>query len=343
MGKVKSIWTAIAAALAMILLILDSKTAFRGAYDAIILCLTTVVPSLFPFLVLSGILTAVLGDKGFSLLRLLGKACRIPQGSEVVLLTGLIGGYPVGAQCISQSYRNGRLSRMDAERMLGFCSNAGPAFIFGMIAPYFQNPAIPWILWVIHIFSALSVGVILPGKATGSFIPRSRKHVTMSTAVTQAVKTMGTVCGWIVIFRVMIAFCERWFLWLMPIEWAVGLRGLAELSNGCVALGAVSSESMRFVLCSCLLAFGGICVWMQTVSVTEELGTGAYLPGKLLHTLISYLLSTAMATVLFPDERSVVSPIPLLLCCAAIPAIILSIKKVVAINKKMLYNDEKSQ
>ena len=62
---------------------------------------------------------------------------------------------------------------------------------------------------------------------------------------------------------------------------------MTELANGCYELELVGSSGLRFVLVSCLLAFGGLCVSMQTISVTGKLGIGLYFPGKVLQCCIS--------------------------------------------------------
>lgn len=328
MKENKSVLVGVGAALSMMVLILDSKTAITGAYEGIILCLVTVIPSLFPFLILSGAVTASLSGRKNILLKPLGWLCRIPAGSEALLLTGLIGGYPVGAQCVSEAYRNGHLSKTEADRMLGFCNNAGPAFIFGLTGTLFQSRLIPWLLWLIHIASALAVGAVLPGSDPRKFSEERNITVNRTTSIAQSVRTMGVICGWIVIFRVLIAFCQRWFLWLFPAEIAVLFQGILELSNGCVALTAVREESIRFILCSTMLAFGGVCVWMQTTSVTAGLSTAWYIPGKLLQAGISCGISSALSLLLFPGEQSTLSPI--LIClgsCLIISCGVFVIKK----------------
>jgi hypothetical protein len=42
------------------------------------------------------------------------------------------------------------------------------------------------------------------------------------------------------------------------------------------------------------LAFGGVCVLLQTASVTEGLSLGCYIKGKLIQTLFSLWLSSTM-------------------------------------------------
>lgn len=289
------------AAMAMAFLILDAKTALYGAQEGIQLCLQTVIPSLFPFLVLSVLLTSAGMGIGIPGLNFLGKLCRIPAGAESLLLIGLLGGYPVGAQSIFHAYRTGSLKITDACRMLGFCNNAGPAFIFGMTVNLFHSPAACFALWGTHILSALLVGMLLPGENDGECTLSAGSRVTVPQALERAVRTMALICGWVVIFRVLTAILERWLLWLLPGEVSVLLTGLLELSNGCCALISIESQALRFILCAVMLSFGGLCVAMQTVSAVGELGTGLYFPGKLLQTVISFLLACLVQLALFDD------------------------------------------
>ena len=92
---------AIASALGMLVLILDAKTALSGAAAGVELCIRTVIPSLFPFFFLSVMLTATLVGRALPPLRWLGRLLRLPEGAECIYITGLLGGYPVGAQNIA--------------------------------------------------------------------------------------------------------------------------------------------------------------------------------------------------------------------------------------------------
>ena len=321
----------IAAGMGILLLILDSRTAIHGAQIGIELCIYTVIPSLFPFIVLTGILTpAICGTKS-RILSPIGKLCGMPPGSEGIFLSGILGGYPTGAVSIHQAWKSGQLRSADARRMLAFCSNAGPAFIFGILGNKFSNAAILWLLWGIHIISAVLVAILIPNKTEQHGTIVSPPVPTLAQSVKNAVLSMGYICGWIVLFRVILAFCERWFLWLLPTSLQVILSGLLELANGCIELDAVSSMGTRFVLCSAMLAFGGACIVMQTASVTGKLGLGLYLPGKLLQMVISILLSYLAQLISFPAaERAEIHPllITLLLVLAVSIGLLLRKKKI---------------
>lgn len=290
----KGIWTGIFASVGMMVLILDGQTALEGAQTGIELCLKTVVPSLFPFFFLSLLLTGALSGESFPLLRPLGRLLGIPQGAESVLISGFLGGYPAGAQAVAALHEAGRLRTRDAQRMLAFCNNAGPAFLFGMVSSMFSHPAAAWFLWGIHILSAMAVALILPAQQSGSVQPISRKVLSLSGTLQTSLKITGTVCGWVILFRVIIAFLNRWILWLFPSAVQVALMGLLELSNGCCALGTIPEPELRFILCSGMLAFGGACVAMQTHSVIGSLSIKSYYWGKLLQTIFSLFLSCAI-------------------------------------------------
>ena len=288
--------TGIPAAIGLLVLILDTKTALMGASQGLELCIQTVIPSLLPFFFLSIVLTSSLAGESIPFLRPLGRICGIPAGAESLMLVGMLGGYPAGAQCIAQAYRDGALDKANAQRMIAFCNLAGPAFLFGIVAGKFDSSYAPWALWVIHILSALLVAAVLPGRSKHDVTLRPGKALTLSQALLRSLQIMANVCGWIILFRILIAFLDRWILWLLPVWAQVALTGLLELSNGCCDLGRITGEGLRFIIGAGMLGFGGLCVTMQTASVTDGLSLKTYLVGKVLQVAFSILLAAVLMT-----------------------------------------------
>lgn len=288
--RMKKMSAFILSAAGMLALILDGRTALQGASEGLALCMQAVIPSLFPFLFLSANLTSALWGSSPAIIRPLTKALGIPEGAEPVLIAGFLGGYPTGAQTIAQAYREGCLDHGTACHLLRFCSNAGPAFLFGIIAGQFSDLRTVWVLWAVHVLSAMIVGILdtcenpgrsqLPGRA-----------ISVTEALTGAVRTTGIICGWVVLFRILLEFLDSWVLWILPQTYKPLIWGLLELSNGCCALSSVTPEGLRFILCAAMLSFGGVCVAMQTGSVASGLPMTAYLRGKLLQTFFSLGLS----------------------------------------------------
>lgn len=291
MKNKNQIFMGVLLAVSLAVLILNSQASLQGAREGITLCLTVVIPSLYPFIFLSTMLPSRLIGTRIRSLGGLCRLCGIPDGAESLLLLSFLGGYPIGAKIVYDSYKQGSISKSAACRMLGFCNNAGPAFLFGMVGGLFTDRRIVWVLWLIHILSALLVGILLPGKSEETCILSQTRPLTVPQALENSIKAMGNICGWVVIFRVILTILDQWFLWLLHQDIYAGIFGLFELSNGISCLREVANHATRFILCSGMLAFGGLCVFMQTASVTKELGLGRYFPGKVLHCLFSILLS----------------------------------------------------
>lgn len=314
MSRPRKLLKILLTAVGMMLLILDSKAALTGAANGVSICINTVIPSLFPFFVLSSLLTGSLQGSSIRVLQPLLRVCRLPKGAEGILIVGLIGGYPVGARCIAQQVNLGTIKKQDAHRMLGFCSNAGPSMIFGMSAALFEAPYIPWIILTIQWLSAILAGVILPGRSKNVLTPLYEAKISFSEAITGSIRSISCVCGWIVLFQVYLSICSRWFMWLLTPELQVIITGVFELSSGLISLFHINHEAIRLVLCSVMLSFGGLCVVMQTISVTDGIGLGSYIVGKLLQVTISGCLAMLCCFMLFPFSSLNWIWLPLMIC-----------------------------
>jgi hypothetical protein len=188
----------------MLILIFDSATAMQGVKDGIGLCVRSVIPSLFPFLVLGGMLTDLLRQTKLPFSGVLCKLFRIPKNALPVLLLGFMGGYPSGAQAAARSVQAGSISRENARNLLAFCSNAGPAFLFGMGRAIFPSTWMCWALWAIHILSALLVSQCFPCHPETAIAEAPHCDRTITQAMQDAIKAMGNICGWVILFRVLL-------------------------------------------------------------------------------------------------------------------------------------------
>ncbi len=331
--------------LGMLALIFDAGTAVSGATEGIELCLRSVIPSLFPFVVISILLTGLLQFFNMPWLRPLGRWLHLPKNSEKLLLIGLLGGYPVGAQCIRHAFDSSALSKQDAQRMLCFCNNAGPAFIFGIGAHLFGSSWICWLAWIIHMLSALLVGAFTPACEPADNASIRLQSVSLTDAVQRAIRVMGIICSWVVLFRIILAFLVRWVFWLLPIQVRILLSGFLELTNGCAQLAQIESMGVRFVFFVTMLGLGGLCVGLQTQAVLGGSGLSLrpYFLGKTAQSALSGILS--MVTMhFFPGGADRIRwmwfVVPTILCVLCY--ISFNADKIgIAFRWKMMYTDPK--
>ena len=281
----------ILSAAGMIVLVLDAKTGTQGALEGVELCLKVVIPSLLPFIVLSSIWGSHSGGHKSLLLLPLYRATGIPPEQSSILLLGMLGGYPVGAKNVSDTYKRGEISKETAQRLLGFCNNAGPSFIFGLLSGFFPGIQYLFAIWIIQILSAIITGIILPHKTAASKHTNYTAPPPLTSLFFHSLKTMAAICGWVILFRTIYQFISKYLLQRCSNVFGILLMGLLELTNGCLLLDHIHNVELRFVLCNILLSFGGLCIWLQTSSVTEGLEKKVFYRGKIIQTGIAIVLS----------------------------------------------------
>ena len=288
----------------LIVLLIDTNTATAGVRDGIEICLNVIIPSLFPFFIITTYLNSILSDYKLPGIRYLTKKLHIPEGGESILLLGLVGGYPIGAKLIADLYKAEEIDEDTARILLGYCNNAGPSFIFGISSAAFASPIVPFALWFIHILSAVITGFLLPKPKCKKITVHQSAGKTITQATRNSISASISVCGWVIIFKIILTYLYCWFPILIKSQFGILITGILELSNGCIAAAQIPDTEIRFILFSTFFACGGLCVLLQTVSVTSTLGTGLYVHGKILQTGFSFLLACACGKVLFLSSQT---------------------------------------
>lgn len=324
----------------MLFLIIHSNKAAAYAIDAIKLCCTSLVPSLFPFMFLSMVLSNALIGYRFHFFSGIRKVCRIPDGSEFIFILGILGGYPIGAQMVTNAYRCGKLERSDAQRMLGFCNQAGPAFIFGILGPLFHSGWIVAMLWLVQICSAILTGILLEGHSASEITIADTPSMSITEILERSVKVMALICGWVILFKIIIGFAQQYLLLYLPEYISILLCGLLELTNGCITLYELENSGARFILSALFLSTGGLCVALQTASATKPLNLNTYLIGKSIQGAISIPLAYILQCIIFPSYQrfSVKLPVILIGFLIIIGIILCYRKKTVDFRNKLIYN-----
>ncbi len=286
-----------------ILFCVRAEDVIYAAKDALILCGERVVPSLFPFFVLSSFMvsTGFVNAFGWFFSPFAKRVFRVSGNGAVVFLMGLLCGYPTGAKMISELYRENQITKEEAHRLLPFCNNAGPLFVMGAVGSMLGDFYAARVIFIIHATSAFLVGILFSFGAKKVQKTKSTPFCAislgeaLSESLSGAVKTMLLVCGYIIFFAVLRAFLSPLIFKLFGKNaLSLFLNGMLEVTLGakeiCVA-GLFSGET--FVLLSAIVGFGGVCVLLQVWGIVSRAGLSVknYLFGKLLQMGISALLA----------------------------------------------------
>ena len=305
--------------------------AAAAAKNGLSLCFNVIVPSLFPFFVLSSLVVdlGLASYLGRALEGIMKPLFRVSGSCAAAVALGFIGGYPVGARTALHLYRQGHCTKTETERLLAFCNNSGPAFIFGVVgAGVFNDSRIGFLLYCTHTAASLLVGILFRfhGKdrdhRTG-IRPQPIKTVTfpsaLTGAITQALQSTLNICAFVIFFAVVLRLLSFWGivpalagflarLGLSP-EWAERLAaGILELSSGITSLMGGSGVAGRASMAAFMLGWAGFSVHCQVLTFLADSGLSAktYLAGKLCHGLIAAAL-TWLITRIIPLSEPVSS------------------------------------
>ena len=306
MKKFRAALPALALAAAFAALLRFPQEVSAAVTEGLRLSVSVLIPSLFPFFICVN-LTSALGLTGV-LARVFAPVMRrmfhVSGAGCTAVLCGAAGGYPSGAQCVAALYREGQLSRAEAEYLLLFCNNAGPAFLFGAVGTVLGIGMTGCLLlWGIHLLSALVIGLVnRPKEAPNAALPPVQR-ANASGAVVEAVRSAGQavlqITMFVAAFSVLARLLTMAAAHILPDGVCTVLTGMLELSGGIAALANLPiALRWKLALASFFLGFGGLCVWMQAQAVLAPVGLSGC--GMLLAKLAQGLLAALMTYFLAP-------------------------------------------
>ncbi len=298
----KRIFSTLAALGLLLLLLCSAPQAAELTRQALHLCAVSVLPALFPLMAASSLLVSLgcASAAGQLLSAVMERLFHCSGSGATALLLGLLGGYPLGARTVAALLHSGEIDRAEAQRLLNFCNNAGPAFIISMVGSLFGSAKTGLTLYLIHVTAALLTGLLLCRKA-----PKPKRMAVVSpttetpfsTALVESIGGAGLtciqLCSFITFFQVVLQLVSKCIHISHPLA-----LGFVELTCGVVRLGTTPGD---FIIAAALLGWGGCSVHCQTAAVLADTGLSMspYLRAKSLHALLSAGLAAAVV-FLFP-------------------------------------------
>ena len=300
--------TGAAVGAAMLSLCFSGGAAIEAARAALRVCAATILPSLFPFFVLS-ILLSRLGVPqrlGRRLAPLAGRLFGVSGAGLTALPVGLLGGYPMGAACVAELLAQREIDRDEAERLLLFANNSGPAFLIGAVGNgVFGSAKAGFLLYGAHAAAAILSGLLFshPREVVVPVPPRPGEPFAAAfpAAVRQAVGAVLTVCGFAVCFSVLLGLLESWGLFsLLGIstpERRTLVSGLFEIGSAVGAMRGLTPSPAHLALAAGVLGWGGLSVHCQTAALfaDREISLRRHTLGRLCSALFSALIAGALA------------------------------------------------
>lgn len=297
-----------------LILSLYAKETSQAARSALYLCLDVVIPSLFPFFVLSRLTIPYLSS--FScpkfLKSLAQKFFNLPYYTLITIILGYLSGSPTGSKLARDMMDDGLLDAQQASKLIAISNNCSPLFLVGTIgAGLFKSIKIGFLLLLIHWLSGF-IAAFFTGRLAVYNTPQTksankvtlytpnkcmkRKETGLFYLIPSAVEEAAVLCikvtGYIVLFAVLSELLARLGFYTF-ISGTVSiflhgnsskgsfsdfiaslLRGFMEITSGSQSINQLQDASINIKLAAISLVCGFAGLSVHTQVMGIMKGTG---------------------------------------------------------------------
>ena len=240
------------------------------------MCIYSLIPSLFPFLVLGNLIASSdlssFASKIFS--GVFRGVFHLSENLFTAYIIGLVCGYPAGCIAVCREYKRGGISQNEAERAIILCTNASPAFCLGVIGASLGDIKTGVNIYLLQILSGAVTAQILPKCKLFAKNKKCTDKIPFTTAfcnaITGSVQPTFNICAFVIFFSVTAQFIGNYLSNLGFSRYAISVvMSLAELSCG-VNSARLLSAFYPACISAFAVGFSGLCVIMQLKAICTE-------------------------------------------------------------------------
>jgi len=264
---------------------------------------TTILPSLFPFFILSDILIKynITDYIPKWIKNIFYKLFKLSKYSLSIFFLSLISGFPSNARNTKQYYQNKLITKEEASNILAFTHFSNPIFILSTISVFFLHNALYGkIILISHYIGNIIIGLIFRNKNnyptkinyTKDNIKSQNFSIVLTNAITSSIDTLLLIFGTLTCFLILSSLIIN-YINLPPYESSI-LKCILEITMGINSLSKLPINDIYKVIISTMaISFGGLSVHMQVISQISDTDI-SYIPfliGRILHLTISGIIS----------------------------------------------------
>lgn len=290
-----------------IIMLFSPKAVFAGASEGLLLWFQIILPTLFPFLLITNLLLATgnmhLINAAFG--TILTKTFRVSPNGSFAVVTGFLCGYPMGAKTAADLTASGYISKEEGRYLLSFCNNSSPVFILNYVVwKTLGNDTLLIPTLIILMLSPVIVSFftrycLLTRKQDtfgnlkeSGFIKNSWSFQDIDNCIMDSFETLVKVGGYIILFSVLLSLFESIPFTIPALS---AFLPLLEVTNGLVLLRKMRLPlKLLYPAILGLTSFGGFCAAAQTQCMVQKVGFPLlpYLTQKLAAALTASLLGS---------------------------------------------------
>ena len=287
----------------IILFVIFSSSCVPETKNAVLMFLNTVLPTMFPFYVLS----SIIASSGFltyickPLKPLTNRILKLPACCIAAIVLGCLCGFPVGAKITCDLKERGDISEEEAARLSSFTNNVGPIFMTSIVGGvYLKSSQIGFILWLaVTLSSFLSGFLICHFRRNSSMVDLSGEISTSVNKIDIPASILSSMNTVLYVGAVIIFFSSVTSLLKIIPGISENIYGIfysfLEITGGLNILSKIFHPDyiiLKYMLLSAVGAWSGCTVHIQVCGIllSGKISTRYYFAGKILQTLLSPLI-----------------------------------------------------
>ena len=299
-----------------VLVLRNSDAAVEYMGRGLTLCAKTVIPSLFPFMVISELLVS--SGAGEALGRLFAGIMRrifgISGAGASALFLGSMCGFPVGARTAVALYDKGVISKSECQHLFTFTCNPSSAFLITAVGvSLYDSRSFGVTLYCVVLGCGLLTGFLARFFLRRTKVPAEHPHFpsglhlggvdTFTGAVSTAATGMLTVCAYVIFFSALTGAlgCAVSDAGQGDSVGYTLLCGLLEMTGG-ISRASTLSGDIRLILTAAFAGWSGVSVHCQVMTLCGGRGLSfkPYLTAKAFQGLLCGVV-TAVILRWFPS------------------------------------------
>lgn len=282
----------------------NSRLSLHYAFTGLELWFNNMIPTLLPFMILSGTLIRMGLTEGFTTLLypFIKPLFRVSRNACYVMIMGFMCGFPMGANCVNDMYAHHKINHREAAYLLAFCNNIGPIYFVSFALPLIGcSEILPCVfgMYGLPLLYGLLLRYTCFRDLQDKILPDTgqscqTKHLGLFQALHEAIygsmQSILMLGGYMVLFNLLMLVPH-----LLTGQAPQFLAPILEITGGLKILG--SAQPLYSLI---ILPFGGCCCIAQTYTCIQDtkLSIRDYVLHKLLLTALTavyYLLCLRFA------------------------------------------------
>lgn len=293
----------------LILFIINRELVFNTVGFSLDIWITSVLPALFPFFVISDILISydVIRYIPKVIKNLFKKLFNVSDNGLVVIILSMLSGFPSNARNIKNMYNSNKISKKEGEHLLYFTHFSNPMFILGtLVSIFLKKKELGLIIFISHYLPNIIIGILLRKLNTSKLDTNYNNDINnnfglvLTKSIRKSLDSVFNILGTLTVFLIISSLLINVFNFNNGISLLI--KSILELTSGLKELSNFNlSNSYLVIASSCILSFGGLSVHMQVINELSDtdISYSNFFIGRIIQVILSLVVSYILCLFTF--------------------------------------------